>query len=178
MNRRTVNCSACAANSNSKFYFGNDNKKRLTSVSLELVWDNVLKKLYLDMYPLNIVDFGDRRIATDVEFPNRYEFTIEIAKGARNAKKESELFLKYLQENAEALMNAYNELNKQGIVDVICNYKHKMRGLKQTTRKYYVMENGSYGQPTGYHCENLSPDMIGVKWVVDDLQTALYLIQN
>lgn len=75
-------------------------------------------------------------------------------------------------------MNAYNELNKQGIVDVICSYKHKMRGLKQTTQTYYVMENNGYGQPTGYHCENLSPDMIGAKWVVDDLQTALYHIQD
>lgn len=103
MNRRTVNCSACVANSNSKFYFGNDNKKRLTSVSIKLVWDNVLKKLYLDLYPLNIVEFGDRRIAADVEFPNRYEITIEIAKGARNAKKESELFLKYLQEKCRSI---------------------------------------------------------------------------
>ena len=178
MNRRTVNCSACVDNNNSKFYFGDGNKKRLTSVSLELVWDNVLKKLFLDMYPLNIVEFGDRRIAADVEFPNRYEFTIEIAKGARNAKKESELFLKYLQENAEALMNAYNELNKQGIVHAICSYKHKMRGLKQTTRTYYVMKRDGYGQASDYHCENLSPDMIGDKWVVTDLYTALYLVSN
>lgn len=178
MNTKVINCSVCVANNDSKFFFGSDNKKRLTYVSLELVWDNVSKKLYLDIYPLNVVDFGDRRIAADVAFPNPYEFKIEIAKGARNAKKESELFLKYLEENAEALMNAYNELNKQGIVDVICNYKHKMRGLKQTTRTYYVMELDSYGQPNNYHCKNLSPDMIGVKWVVEDLQTVLYLTQN
>ena len=178
MNTKTVNCSVCVANNNSKFFFGNDNKKRLTSVSIQLVWDNVLKKLFLDIYPLNVVDFGDRRIAADVEFPSPYEFTIEIAKGARNAKKESELLLKYLEENAEALINAYNDDSQQGIVDIICGYKHKMRGLKQTTRTYYVMKRDGYGQASDYHCENLSPDMIGDKWVVTDLYTALYLVQN
>lgn len=178
MNRRTVNCSVCVANNDSKFFFGNDNKKRLTSVSLELVWDNVSKKLFLDMYPLNVVDFGDRRIAADVEIPSPYGFNIEIAKGTRNAKKESELLMKYLEENAQALIKAYNDDNQQGIVDVICGYKHKMRGLKQTTRKYYVMECDGYGQASDYHCENLSPDMIGDKWVVGSLYTALLLTQD
>ena len=175
---KTVNCSVCVANNDSKFFFGNDNKKRLTSVSIQLVWDKVSKKLFLDMYPLNVVDFGNRHIAADVAIPSPYELTIEIAKGARNAKKESELFLKYLEDNAQALIKAYNDNNQQGIVDVICCYNHKMRGLKQTTRKYYVMKSDGYGQASDYHCENLSPDMIGDKWVVTDLYTALYLVQN
>ena len=175
---KTVNCSVCVANNDSKFFFGSDNKKRLTSVSIQLVWDKAAKKLYLDMYPLNVVDFADRRIAADVAIPSPYEFNIEIAKGTRNAKKESELLLKYLEDNAQALIKAYNDDNQQGIVDVICGYKHKMRGLKQTTRKYYVMETNGYGQASDYHCENLSPDMIGDKWVVTDLHTALYLTQD
>ena len=150
---KIVNCSVCVANGDSK-------------VSIQLVWDNVLKKLFLEMYPLN------------VEIPNPYGFTLEIAKGSRNAKKESELLLKYLEDNAAALIKAYNDDNKQGIVDVICGYKHKMRGLKQTTRTYYVMERDGYGQACDYHCENLSPDMIGDKWVVDSLHTALFLTQD
>lgn len=178
MNRRTVNCSVCVANNDSKFFFGNDNKKRLTSVSLELVWDNVVKKLFLEMCPLNVVDFGDRQLAADVEIPSPYGFNIEIAKGTRNAKKESELLMKYLEENSEALIKAYNDDNQQGIVDVICGYKHKMRGLKQTTRTYYVIKRDGYGQACDYHCENLSPDMIGNKWVVENLHTALFLTQD
>ena len=39
------------------------------------------------MYPLNVVDFGDKHIAADVEIPSPYGFTLEIAKGSRNAKK-------------------------------------------------------------------------------------------
>lgn len=150
---KIVNCSVCVANNDSK-------------VSIQLVWDNVLKKLFLEMYPIN------------VEITSPYGFNIEIAKGSRNAKKESELLMKYLEDNAAALIKAYNDDNKQGIVDVICGYKHKMRGLKKTTRKYYVMETDSYGQPDNYHCENLSPDMIGIKWVVEDLYTALFLTQD
>lgn len=53
-----------------------------------------------------------------------------------------------------------------------------MRGLKQTTRTYYVMKRDGYGQACDYHCENLSPDMIGDKWVVDSLHTALFLTQD
>lgn len=178
MNMKIVNCSVCVANNDSKFFFGTDNKKRLTSVSIQLVWNKVEKKLFLDMYPLNVVDFGDRRIAADVAIPSPYEFTIEIAKGARNAKKESELLLKFLEDNAAQLIKAYNDGSKQGIVDVICGYKHKMRGLKQTTQTYYVMKRDGYGQACDYHCENLSPDMIGDKWVVDSLHTALFLTQD
>lgn len=150
---KIVNCLVCVANNDSK-------------VSIQLVWDNVLKKLFLEMYLLN------------GEITSPYGFNIEIAKGTRNAKKESELLLKYLEENSEALIKAYNKLNQQGIVDVICGYKHKMKGLKKTTRKYYVMETDGYGQACDYHCENLSPDMIGDKWVVDSLHTALFLIQD
>lgn len=153
MNTKIVNCSVCVANNDSK-------------VSIQLVWDNVLKKLFLEMYPLN------------VEITSTYGFNIEIAKGSRNGKKESELLLKYLEDNAAALIKAYNDDNKQGIVDVICGYKHKMRGLKQTTRTYYVMKRDGYGQACDYHCENLSPDMIGDKWVVDSLHKALFLTQD
>lgn len=150
---KIVNCSVCV--------FNNDFK-----VSIQLVWDNVLKKLFLEMCPLN------------VEITSPYGFNIEIAKGSRNGKKESELLLKYLEDNAAALIKAYNDNNQQGIVDVICGYKHKMRGLKQTTRTYYVMKRDGYGQACDYHCENLSPDMIGDKWVVDNLHTALFLTQD
>lgn len=150
---KIVNCLVCVANNDSK-------------VSIQLVWDNVLKKLFLEMYPLN------------GEITSPYGFNIEIAKGSRNAKKESELLMKYLEDNAAALIKAYNDDNQQGIVDVICGYKHKMRGLKQTTRTYYVMKRDGYGQACDYHCENLSPDMIGDKWVVDSLHTALFLIQD
>lgn len=176
---KTINCSIFVPNNDSKFFFKNDNKKRLTSVSIKLIWDWDSKKLYLNMYPLNIVDCGCTHIAADVQFPSPYEFNLEIAKGTRNSIKESELLIKYLKDNAQTLVNAYNEDDKQGIVDVICGYKHKMKGgLKQTTRKYYVMERDSYGHCISYHKEYLSPDMIGDKLVVKQLSTAFALIQD
>ena len=105
------------------------------------------------------------------------DIAILVATGKRLQKKSilcgtNSLFDKLFSLN----MNKIPTMTKQDFINLICGVN--IKGMTMQTRTYYVYDFDSYGQPTSFHEENLSPDMLFGKDFTTSYESALYRTQN